>query len=212
MDGGWNWALARSLNGLAGRSAAVDLAMAVIATDLIFVLVLAAASWWFWPGLRGSGPLAALAAGAAVIVGQAFNLLIGHFIYVPRPFVAHQVLLLVQAARDSSFPSDHATAAFSIAATALLWRMPGRWLILIGAVLIAIARVYVGAHYPLDVIVGAALGTLWAMLSRVIILQVDLSRFANGNKTLGALINWMDDHRGDAGSRGRSAEGRGERE
>jgi len=92
------------------------------------------------------------------------NLLIGHSLFVPRPFVAHQVYLLINAANDSSFPSDHATAAFSVAATALLWRMPGRRLLLLGAVLIALARVYVGAHYPADVVASAGLGTLWAIL------------------------------------------------
>lgn len=197
MDEGWNWALARSVNGLAGRSGLADLVMAAIATYLIFALVLAAASWWLWPGLREKGKLAALAAAVAVVAGQAFNLLVGWFVFVPRPFVAHHVLLLVQSARDSSFPSDHATAAFGIAATALLWRMPGRWLILIGAILIAVARVYVGAHYPLDVIAGAVLGSFWAALVRVIVLKVDPARFVDRHGALRALSSWMGMCRGD---------------
>lgn len=76
-----------------------------------------------------------------------------------------QVHLLINAAHDSSFPSDHATAAFSVATAALLWRIPGRRLYLLGAVLIALARVYAGAHYPADVVGGAGLGILWAILA-----------------------------------------------
>lgn len=103
-----------------------------------------------------------MAAGAAFVAGQALNLIISHLFYVPRPFVAHHALLLVQAAHDTSFPSDHATAAFGVAMTDLLWRMPRRSALLLVAFLIAIARVYVGAHYPADVVVGAILGSLWA--------------------------------------------------
>ena len=169
MAFGWNWAVARAINHLAGHVPIADTLMAFIATDLVFILVLAAAVWWFLPRRRDVAKHAALAAAFAVICGQALNLLIGHLVYVPRPFIAHHVLLLVNAAHDSSFPSDHATAAFSIAATALLRTMPGRYLFLLGAVLIAFARVYVGAHYPVDVVTGAALGSAWA----VIILALD---------------------------------------
>lgn len=71
----------------------------------------------------------------------------------------------MDAARDSSFPSDHATAAFPVATAALLWRMPGRRLLLLGAILIALARVYVGAYYPGDVVAGAGLGAAWSFLA-----------------------------------------------
>ncbi len=162
MDQGLNWELARALNGLAGHFPVADALAAVAANDLIFLVLASVALWWFLTIDSDAGKRAALAAFVAVVFGQAINLTIGHFIFVPRPFLAHHVLLLVNAAHDSSFPSDHATAAFTVATTALLWRMPGRWLYLLGAVVIALARVYVGAHYPADVVVGGALGALWA--------------------------------------------------
>lgn len=165
MDHGLNWHFAQAINGLAGHSPLADTLMRVTASDLIFLVILGAALWWILTPADDIGKTAALAAAAAVVAGQIVNLAIGHLIDVPRPFIAHpqQVRLLVQAAHDSSFPSDHATAAFSVAATALLRTLPGRWLFLAAALLIALARVYVGAHYPLDVIVGAALGTFWAI-------------------------------------------------
>lgn len=165
MDQGLNWELARALNGLAGHFPIFDALAAIVAEDLIFLILAIAVVWWFLPTDGDVGKRAALAAFVAVVFGQAINLAIGHVIFVPRPFVAHQVHLLVNAAHDSSFPSDHATAAFSVATTALLWRMPGRRLLLLGAVLIAFGRVYVGAHYPADVVVGAALGAIWATLA-----------------------------------------------
>lgn len=94
------------LNGLAGRFPLVDRLADFIATDLIFLIILCAAVWWFLPLARDRGKRAALTAAAAVIGGQALNLVIAHLVFVPRPFMAHRVLLLVNAAHDSSFPSD----------------------------------------------------------------------------------------------------------
>lgn len=164
MDQGLNWELARALNGWAGHSPIVDAVAALVASDLLYLVISSLILWWFLPSAGDTRKRAALATLIAALFGQAVNMAVGHLLYVPRPFVAHQVQLLVDAARDSSFPSDHATAAFTVATSALLWRMPGRRLLLLGASLIALSRVYVGAHYPADVLAGAGLGALWATL------------------------------------------------
>ena len=162
MDQGLNWELARALNGWAGRYPVVDAVGAMVASDLVFLVLLSLLVWWFLPSADDIGKRAALATGIAVVFGQAVNMALGHLVFVPRPFVAHQVQLLVAAAHDSSFPSDHSAAALAVAISALLWKMPGRRLLLPVGILIALARVYVGAHYPADILVGAGLGTLWA--------------------------------------------------
>jgi len=85
----------------------------------------------------------------------------------PRPFVAHPaaVHVLVAHARDGSFPSDHAAAGFAIAfALYLVHRRLGA-LALVAATVMSYARVYVGLHYPSDVLVGALIGVgvTWAL-------------------------------------------------
>ena len=63
---------------------------------------------------------------------------------------------------NSSFPSGHAGTAFTIA-TVLSSQYPRLKIPLyIGAVLVGISRIYLGRHYPSDVLVGAAIGTLTA--------------------------------------------------
>jgi undecaprenyl-diphosphatase len=113
------------------------------------------------PGVRRS--LARRAAVAAFAAAGA-ALLIAHFVSSavdrPRPFVAHAATIhpFLTHASDPSFPSDHATAAFAIAtAVALRLRVPG--LVLLGlAAVLAAGRVFLGLHYPSDVLAGAVLG------------------------------------------------------
>jgi undecaprenyl-diphosphatase len=66
----------------------------------------------------------------------------------------------------ASIPSGHATTAFAAAiAIGALWPK-ARWIMWAYAIIIAISRVIVSAHYPSDVIVGAAVGLIGALLVR----------------------------------------------
>jgi undecaprenyl-diphosphatase len=90
----------------------------------------------------------------------------------PRPFVRYpEPKVLVPRPHDGSFPSGHAATSFA-AATILSLAFPKAapaFLVLAAAV--AYSRVYVGVHYPLDLIAGAAVGAavasvLWWIATR----------------------------------------------
>ena len=128
---------------------------------LLAVLFLARGRWASRNARHGvvaAGLSAALALGAAQVIV--------HLWQRPRPFVAHPEVahLFVQHATDPSFPSDHATAAFAIAVSILLRNRRIGLLAMAMAIVLAVARVAVGVHYPGDVLGGALLGSAAALL------------------------------------------------
>lgn len=89
----------------------------------------------------------------------------------PRPFdVIDGLQTLIPPPTDWSFPSGHTTSSIA-AGTLLLIKMPKNIGIpaFITGILISLSRVYVGVHYPSDVVAGAAAGILAAVASDCII-------------------------------------------
>lgn len=103
---------------------------------------------------------------------MAFSLLMSHLVVAAckkvlprrRPYqVLDNVLTGRKLLKDPSFPSGHSTAAFCIA-TVLSMAIPAVTpVFIILAAMVSFSRVYLGLHYPSDVVVGALLGTLTSL-------------------------------------------------
>jgi len=75
-----------------------------------------------------------------------------------RPFHVVEGTRQLVGAFSSSFPSSHAANTFA-AGTFLALRFRRWWPVLLVPVVVSYSRVYVGVHWPLDVVAGAAIGT-----------------------------------------------------
>nr|WP_145813210.1 phosphatase PAP2 family protein [Kribbella amoyensis] len=128
-------------------------------------------SWWL---ARGDGDLRRVAAALWAPIGMLLAIGINQYLVAafaePRPYtVLPHSLVLVSRSSDYSFPSDHAVMAGAVAAG--IW-IAHRVLGLITAalaVLMAWTRVYVGAHFPLDVAVGLLVGAGVVLVSYALV-------------------------------------------
>jgi undecaprenyl-diphosphatase len=155
------------MNGWAGRNPTFDFLMIWVSAAGVPLLVLAVAGQWWLRTDKPHTRHVLLAAGFSFLLGLAINQLVLLFIHRVRPYDSGVTNLLIARSGDFSFPSDHATATFAIAAAFLLHGMRRRGLgFLAAALLIAISRVYVGTHYASDVLGGALTGIIAAVVIR----------------------------------------------
>lgn len=88
--------------------------------------------------------------------------IVKHLVSRARPFTELQsVTVLVQEPLSSSFPSGHSATAFACA-TVLAYKKKFGFLFYPLAVFIVYSRIYVGVHYPLDVVAGLLIGLTMA--------------------------------------------------
>jgi len=165
--------LTRAINGLAGVNGPVD-AMVLATTQYgVPALILLAVLNWSSPGDRPRIRHACVASALSLVLGLLINFAIIIIVHRVRPYDLGVTHLIVARSIDWSFPSDHATAAFSIAGPFLLGLGSARRTSFLGlAILVSLSRVFVGTHYLGDVIGGAVTG-LTAVLSVAVLYRRD---------------------------------------
>ena len=128
---------------------------------------------WFWIALSvilfaipKTRRLGVLCLCSMFFMGLLNNMCLKSLVNRTRPFVTFPNLsTLGRLPKDSSFPSGHTAASFAVSLV-LLFRTKKRYGIpaVILASLIALSRLYVGVHYPTDVLGGFAMGIVCAFL------------------------------------------------
>lgn len=164
--------LFRWFNDLAAGSTWANGVMARYASAgiVLFGALLLASYLWCRHRRDLAGVAGSVWAGAAALVALGIAQVIGALVDRPRPYATlAKVHVLIDRTTDVSFPSDHATTVGAVAIG--LWFVDRRFGVIagIGALLMAFARVYVGVHYPLDVVAGLALGGGVAVAGHVLV-------------------------------------------
>lgn len=146
------------INGLAGKFGALDKIMVFIAQDFPYLFAIALLLLWFKKDTTEkvmTNRKVAIVAMMTMLIALGINHLIAFVYFRPRPYTLHAAHLLVKRSVDPSFPSDHATFSFALALTILAVNKYFGRVMIVMALLLSFARVFVGVHYPFDVVGGA---------------------------------------------------------
>jgi undecaprenyl-diphosphatase len=161
------------INGLAGKVSFIDGLFRGISNDYFAVISCCLILIWLWFGTRDAAwrlinQQVVITAAISIGLTSLLVLFCNLFYFRVRPFnelSPDSVHLLFYRPTDSSFPSNLAAVLFAIAVPVFMKNK------IYGSILLAIAtlgsfgRIYIGVHYPLDVLGGAVFGVAGAFLA-----------------------------------------------
>ncbi|HUX83424.1 MAG TPA: phosphatase PAP2 family protein [Halothiobacillus sp.] len=139
-----------------------------LANWLVPLAVLLFITLWVRTSTNARGSL--LTATVVMLIGLGVNQLLGAIYFHPRPFMiglGHQYLPHLP---DNSFPSDHATFLWSLGFALLILGHLRRWgaVLVLAGLAIAWARVYVGVHFPFDMLGSLIVSLVVAGFARIL--------------------------------------------
>jgi len=143
------------INGWAGKSDILDAAGIFFAEYFQYIFGIALI-WLFRRNIKAI----ILSVGAAVLAKFGIAGLIRFFWARQRPFIENHVNLLVDKGDEPSFPSGHAAFFFGLSTVIYSYNKKAGTIAFIASSLISISRVFVGVHWPLDIVAGAAVGII----------------------------------------------------
>jgi undecaprenyl-diphosphatase len=153
------------INSWAGSGDMLDKVTILVTQFGVPLLVLFVVFQWWSVRDRVHVRHACIAAGLSFVLGLGMNQIIILFFQRVRPYDAGVTHLIIDRSVDASFPSDHATACFAIAATLLIQGLKWRGAAAaVAALLISVSRVYVGTHYVTDLLGGVVMAVVATIL------------------------------------------------
>lgn len=153
-----------AINEWGTRYPALSPAVVFVAEYMVYVLAASMLIYWFTR--TSENRMMVIQASFSFAFAEILGKLAGHYVSHPQPFsVLPHVNQLIGHEIDNSFPSDHSILFFSVCVSYWLVRRKGGVLWLLLACCVALSRVWVGVHYPVDVAVGACFGTIAAVVA-----------------------------------------------
>lgn len=150
-----DYLLFKAINNVAGRYPVMDRLMMFLSNKIRYIFLIVLTCMWF---RRHSAKVTVSAVGASLIA-LLLNMFIKATSFQPRPFMEHPVKMLLPSKNDSRFPSKHTILLFTVSTSIFLrYRVLGSIMMGLSA-LTAFSRIWVGSHYPSDVVGSAFIGS-----------------------------------------------------
>ena len=155
--------LFRMVNDIGKEFTFINFPMVIIAEYTVFFLAIFVILFWFTKNKENKIML--ICGGIAFILAETMGKVAGLLHFNKQPFaVLSNTNQLIDKAINNSFPSDHTILFFSFCMSFWLFKK-GKWIVwVLLAILVGVSRIWVGVHYPLDVLVGAFIGITSAVI------------------------------------------------
>ena len=119
-------------------------------------------------------PIVAMAFSAAIVSRFVIAEIIRFFLPRLRPFVENQANLIIsQSPAEPSFPSGHASFYFALSTIIYGYHKKAGILFYIASFLISLGRVFVGVHWPSDIIAGSISGIIMGWALNIMFRKID---------------------------------------
>ncbi|MDA2935939.1 phosphatase PAP2 family protein [Patescibacteria group bacterium AH-259-L05] len=153
-----DYSLLTFINSFAGKWLWLDMIGIIFSDFLIYALPLIIFGVYFFSKKRKKIGIMAVKIISAVILVALVEYITNQVVARPRPFITHneiyQLTKFFVPPTDYSFPSGHTSLAFVMVFSVLVdWKKFGL-ILLIPAFLVGLSRIFVGVHYPIDIVGG----------------------------------------------------------
>ncbi|AUM89429.1 phosphatase PAP2 family protein [Clostridium botulinum] len=144
----------RLINNLANKSSVLDKIMIFFSKDIPYIFMAIVAIVFILGITKKNCDYRKVAVNTFIIaaINLTISFIIGGVYHVDRPFVLNKVNLLYIHTKNSSLPSDHAIGTMSIALGLRKYNKLLSLILTVFSIIVGFSRVYVGHHYPLDII------------------------------------------------------------